>query len=73
MVEIEDLQFAIFSGDVNQDGSIDASDLILVDNSTFNFASGYFPTDLNGDNITDASDALIIDNNVSNFVGVIAP
>ena len=73
MVEVEDLQFAIFSGDVNQDGSIDASDLLLVDNNTFNFAFGYFPTDLNGDNFTDAGDALIIDNNVSNFVGVIAP
>jgi len=73
MVAVENLQFAIFSGDVNQDGSIDASDLLLIDNNTFNFASGYLPTDLNGDNFTDASDVLFIDNNVSNFVGVQGP
>jgi len=73
MVEVENLQFAIFSGDVNQDGYIDASDLLIIDNNTFNFAFGYFSTDINGDNFTDASDALFIDNNVSNFVGVVGP
>jgi len=73
MVEVDNFQFAIFSGDVNQDGSIDATDLLLIDNNTFNFASGYLSTDLNGDNFTDASDALFIDNNVFNFVGVQGP
>jgi hypothetical protein len=66
-------KYCIFSGDVNQDGSIDIADLAIVDNDSYNFLSGYFPSDLNGDGITDLSDALVCDNNAFNFVGLIRP
>ncbi len=62
-------KYSIFSGDVNQDGIIDASDLSLVDNAVFNAVMGYVNTDVNGDNFVDASDLSIVDNNV--FRGVI--
>lgn len=65
--------FSVFSGDVNQDGSIDATDLSQIDNASNIFASGYLNTDLNGDRFVDASDASVADNNVSNFVGLIRP
>lgn len=63
----------LYSGDVNQDGTIDATDLSMIDNDAFNFATGYVLTDLNGDGIVDGSDAVIGDNNAFNFVSAIRP
>ena len=75
MVQIDasPVKFGIYSGDVTQDGTIDASDLGLIDNDAFAFASGYLPTDLNGDGFADASDYSLADNNAFNFVGRITP
>jgi hypothetical protein len=65
--------FAFYSGDVNQDGTIDASDLALIDNDASNFVSGYVVTDLTGDDFVDGTDFAIADNNAANFVSVIRP
>ena len=64
---------AIVIGDVNQDGTIDGSDLSMIDNDISDFASGYRVTDLNGDEFIDASDAAIADNNAYMFVSVSKP
>jgi hypothetical protein len=64
---------AFFTGDVNQDGTVDGSDAGLIDNDAFGFVSGYVSTDLNYDDIVDATDASLADNNAYNFVGVIRP
>jgi subtilisin-like proprotein convertase family protein len=72
-VDTSPLRFAIYNGDVNQDGSVDLSDLTLIDNDSYNFVSGYKKTDLNGDNITDLSDYTIADNNAFNFVSLVRP
>ncbi len=62
-------KYCIISGDIFQDGFIDGSDLIIVDNDAFSFASGRFlPSDLNGDGFTDAVDMSICDNNRSREV-----
>jgi hypothetical protein len=66
-------RYAIYSGDVNKDGTVDAADLSLIDNDAFNFVSGYVQTDVTGDNTADASDASVTDNNAFNFVGRITP
>lgn len=67
------VRFALFSGDVNQDGIIDASDMTGIDNDSFNFMSGYISTDITGDGICDAADAATADNNAAQFVGKIVP
>ena len=67
------IKFAIYSGDVNQDGTVDATDLSLIDNAAFNFANGYVIADLTGDNFVDAADAALGDNNAFNFVSKITP
>ena len=72
-VDTSPVRFAIYSGDVNQDGTADATDLAMIDNDAFNFISGYVATDVTGDGIVDASDAAICDNNASNFVSVVRP
>ncbi|MBV6477941.1 MAG: hypothetical protein HGGPFJEG_00686 [Ignavibacteria bacterium] len=74
-VEVDDapLRFAMFGGDVNKDGSVDASDLSEIDNDASEFEAGYVVTDLTGDDLVDASDYAIADNNSSAFVTVISP
>ena len=67
------LRFGIYSGDVNDDGTIDATDLSAIDNDASNFIAGYVATDLNGDEFVDATDIAIADNNATKFVSVIIP
>ncbi len=66
-------KFGLFSGDVTQDGTVDATDVSLIDNAALNFVSGYVVTDITGDNFVDASDFSIADNNAANFVSVSRP
>ena len=75
MIQVDNspVRFAVYSGDVNQDGIVDASDALLVDNDANIFLTGYVNTDVNGDYSVDATDALIVDNNANNFVGKITP
>jgi hypothetical protein len=72
-VSINPDAYGIFSGDVNQDGTVDATDVSTVDNDAFNFVGGYVVTDLTGDDFVDATDFAIADNNASNFVSVVTP
>jgi len=65
--------YAIYGGDVNQDGFIDTGDSSPIDNDQFNFISGYVVTDTNGDGIIDTADGTIVDNNQFNFVGSSTP
>ena len=67
------VRFAIFSGDVNQDGTIDASDVSEVDNDGYNSLSGYIRTDVTGDDFVDAADVSIVDNNAFNSVSAVTP
>lgn len=63
----------IYSGDVNQDGVIDATDVAAIDNDAFGFLTGYLVTDLNGDSFTDGTDFLIADNNATNLISKLTP
>jgi len=74
-IQVDDipLRFAMYGGDVNQSGSVDGTDLALVDNDAANFVVGYVVTDLTGDDVVDASDYAIADNNAASFIVVIRP
>ena len=72
-VDTTPVRFAIYSGDINQDGSVDAADMAWGDNDASNFESGYVPSDINGDGFVDASDLVIIDNNAANYITAIRP
>ena len=72
-VDASPLRFAVYGGDVNQDGTIDATDVSMIDNDAQNFAGGYVVTDLTGDDFVDGTDFAIADNNAANFVSVIRP
>jgi hypothetical protein len=65
--------FVIYSGDVNQDGLIDLTDMTIIDNLSAAASSGYLPEDVNGDGLIDISDMIIVDNNSSQAIGIITP
>ncbi|MDQ3022049.1 MAG: hypothetical protein M3R36_15980 [Bacteroidota bacterium] len=67
------VRFAVYSGDVNQDRTIDLADVSLIDNDSYNFVSGYVKTDLTGDKVIDIADLAIADNNAFNFVSAVLP
>jgi len=65
--------FAFYSGDVNQDGTIDLSDVLQIYNEAGTFVTGYAVTDLTGDMQVDLTDLLIAYNNSNSFVSVVRP
>lgn len=76
LIQVSDspVRWAIFSGDVNQDGYVDPLDLALIDNDSFNYVSGRgLASDINGDGYVDPLDMAIADANSFNYVGVIKP
>ena len=66
-------KYCIYSGDINNDGIVDAGDVAIADNDAFGFMTGYIDSDLNGDLITDASDVQIVDNNAFIIVTSVTP
>jgi hypothetical protein len=73
IVNISPLYRGMFSGDLNDDGIIDGTDVSSVDNAALLGLSGYVIEDVTGDNYVDATDAAIVDNNAFNGVAVVAP
>ena len=66
-------KYVVFGCDVNQDGAVDAGDMIPMDNDVSTFAQGYITTDANGDGIIDSLDMILLDNNAAIFAGKIVP
>ncbi len=72
-VDTSPLRFAIYSGDRNQDGIVDVTDIAGIYNDANNFVSGYVSSDMNGDNFVDVTDLVITYNNSIHFVAIIRP
>ena len=72
-VDTSPVRFADYSGDVNQDGSVDLTDIINIYNNASVFLTGYRVSDINGDNITDLTDVLISNNNSALYVISVTP
>ena len=72
--EVEPGVFALYSGDINQDGFIDSFDFPALDSDIFDGVSGvYVNTDLNGDGFVDSFDFPWLDVNSFNGVSVMTP
>lgn len=65
--------YAIYSGDINQDGIIDVGDLSQVENDAQIFTFGYSATDVNGDDFVDAADLAIVENNTVLGIFAVTP
>ena len=66
-----DMGYAIYGGDINQDGFVDGGDVTPFDNDQFNFVAGYVDSDVDGNGSVDGGDGTILDNNQFNFVGAV--
>lgn len=65
--------YALYGGDVNQDGIVDTADMTPVDNGSAAYLSGYRNPDANGDGIIDTGDMTLVDNNSANYVSAVYP
>jgi phosphoribosylformimino-5-aminoimidazole carboxamide ribonucleotide (ProFAR) isomerase len=66
-------KYALFVGDVNNDGLVDGSDMSDTETENNNFAIGYLVVDVNGDGLVDGSDMSLVENANNNFVSEVAP
>lgn len=62
----------MYTGDVNQDGSVEGIDLSIIDNAATGTISNNV-TDLNGDGVTDGSDIIIAENNAQLHISIVIP
>ncbi|MFM2135571.1 MAG: hypothetical protein RL021_971, partial [Bacteroidota bacterium] len=65
--------YALFTGDINQDGFVDAYDYTLYEDQSISFSTGYLGSDLNGDGFVDAFDFPLFESNQLNFVMAVTP
>jgi hypothetical protein len=66
-------QFALYAGDVNQDGTIDLFDMQQAENDASSFLFGYESSDVNGDGVSDLFDLQTIENNSTLFIFTTSP
>ncbi|HMS64166.1 MAG TPA: hypothetical protein PKD83_02800 [Ignavibacteria bacterium] len=66
-------KYCLFSGDINQDGTIDGGDGSIVENDVTHSLTGYTRSDLNGDNFVDVYDLSVTENNIENNVVIKIP
>lgn len=65
--------YCFYGGDVNQDGTVDLTDIVNIYNDANNFVTGYVVTDVTGDDFVDLSDVTLAFNNSNLFVSVMRP
>ncbi|MDR3667735.1 MAG: FISUMP domain-containing protein, partial [Ignavibacteriaceae bacterium] len=66
-------KYCIISGDLNQDGLVDISDMMEIDNDIANHVTGISVSDVNGDGLIDLNDLIIVDNNNINYLSEETP
>lgn len=71
--KLKGTKWCFYSGDVNQDGLVDLTDLGQTDAANLSFKTGYVSWDVNGDSIVDIDDVNIVDINNLGFVSKITP
>ncbi len=73
VITSDNLYYALYSGDLNQDGSVESQDFLDLDPSIQAGDGGYVVGDLNGDGGVDATDFLILDANIQIGAGSAIP
>lgn len=73
MIETAPGIWAIYTGDINNDGNIDIGDFAIWETAYDQLASGYISSDLNGDGNTDISDYIIWETNYYELIAADYP
>jgi hypothetical protein len=72
-IEVAPGIYALYSGDMNQDGTINEADLPIFTTANTTAAHGYLVSDLNGDGSVDLLDYPIYKNNAAASVNAVRP
>ena len=73
LADASPVRYSVYNADINQDGNVNLSDVILAYNDANTFVTGYKISDVTGNNITDLSDVILAFNNSNMFVTKITP
>lgn len=73
MTNVGNNAWALFTGDINNDGNVDMIDMAAYEVDVNNLAYGYYTSDANGDGNVDLLDAPILETNMSNFIFTVHP
>lgn len=73
LIELSEGVFGLYTGDVNNDGLINATDIEAIRAAAALFNKGYLNTDVNGDGTVDALDLIPTDNNAAASASAILP
>jgi hypothetical protein len=73
LAEMEPGQFAMYSGDLNQDGIIESEDYLMMENDLLSVLFGYYSSDLTGDGAVESEDYLLLENNLPKVLFVQRP
>lgn len=65
--------YAMWSGDLNQDGVVETSDYAMMENSVLAILFGYYPADLTGDGVVETEDYSLMENNILKIIFVARP
>lgn len=68
MHNMGDGNFALHSGDVDQNGTIEMVDMNDLESASLISTYGYLPQDLNGDGLIESTDYSLLENNMNLFV-----
>jgi hypothetical protein len=72
-IEVESGVWAIYNGDIDQNGSVDNSDFSEWEADANNFVVGYVDTDLDGNGSVDNGDFSIWEANANGFISTVKP
>jgi hypothetical protein len=73
MAEVEPGVYAIYSGDINQDGTVDGADMNFVESDATDLLFGYLLSDLTGEGAPDGADMNIVEQNTSLLLFIAKP
>jgi len=65
--------YALWSGDLNQDGVIESADYLKQETDLLSILFGYYHTDLNGDGVVESSDYILMENNLIRIIFAAKP
>lgn len=65
--------FAMYSGDINQDGAIESEDYTRMENDVLQILFGYYSSDLTGDGTVESADYTLMENNLLQIIFAARP
>jgi hypothetical protein len=73
LTNIDPGKFAIWSGDLNQDGMVESADYLIMENDVLSILFGCYLSEITGDGVVESTDYLLMENNLLKIIFSIKP